>query len=72
MKMEIANTLTYAFYFTLQDLSFFIAASLLNPTFTATPDEIVCFSLAIVFGVLIIMYILKCFHVINFKGDDPS
>ena len=30
MSMNFANTLIYAFYFTLQDLSFFVAASLMN------------------------------------------
>ena len=36
MKMNISNTLIYTFYFTLQDLSFFMAVSLLNPTFSSS------------------------------------
>ena len=72
MKMNITNTLTYAFYFTLQDLSFFVAVSLLNPTFSSTTNEIVCFSLAIGLGILIVIYITYCFYRINFNSGEPS
>ena len=72
MEMNIANTLIYGFYFTLQDLSFFVAVSLLDPSLFGSTNEIVCFCLAIFFAIVIIVFIIYSFYRINFTQDDPS
>lgn len=72
MEMNIANTLIYGFYFTLQDLSFFVAVSLLDPSLFGSTNEIVCFGLAIFFAIVIIAFIIYSFYRINFTQDDPS
>ena len=67
--MNIGNTLIYAYYFTLQDLSFFVAASLMNQNRFSTTNEVLCFSLAVFFSIMTILYIMDCFHRINFIRD---
>ena len=70
--MEISNTITYAFYFTLQDLSFFIAVAVLNPTYNVAANEIICFSLGVIFCLLILIYLWYSFYVINFKDEEKK
>ena len=70
MRANFGNAMTYAFYFTLQDTSFFIAVSLTTSNFTSSNDTIVCFIVALVLSVIILIGMLYCFHRINFF--DPE
>lgn len=69
MSKNIGNIFSYAFYFTLQDIAFVVAAALLNPDFSSALS-IVGFCLGVVFVLLTLLYMSWCFYRINFPAGD--
>ena len=68
MKMNIGNVISYAFYFTLQDASLVVATALLNPSFSSALKAVSTAG-GIFFALIILLYILWAFNIINFP--DP-
>lgn len=66
MTKNIGNYISYAFYFTLQDIAFVIATPILNPDFSSI-FNIVSFCLAIFFAIFSLIVIIWCFNRINFE-----
>lgn len=65
MSKNIGNFISFAFYFTLQDIAFVIAIPILNPDFSSV-FHIVSFGLAIFFALLTLVMMIWTFYKINF------